>query len=132
MKRLQIPFIALLCAVFAGAGCQTTLTPGGAYSNDELLYQADRNILRAYDSLHSFVLWEFGSREALSRWPEIRTVADTVRRGAKDWIGALISARDAFNIDRSPTNKITLEGALKMIQSAIADASLLMIQYSDQ
>src|SRR6185503_20873566 len=64
---------------------------------DRVLYDADFAIAIAYDSLHTFVTWEYDNRPALAATPEIKNAADKIRAGAPGWFKSAIAVRDRYS-----------------------------------
>lgn len=114
---------ATLLAMSMLTGCNTTLAPDGAYHGDKVLYSADKTITSAYETLHTFVKWEFENRAALSKWPEIKEAADIVRTNAEGWISSARALRDSYAVAPSADNKLALNNGIDLLQTALAEAT---------
>jgi hypothetical protein len=110
-------------------GCNATLQKDGAYQGDMALYSADRTITGAYDTLHTFVRWEYENRSALARWPEVKAAADHVRENAQLWISSAIALRDAYAATPTPEARDQLATSLRTLRAVLNEAANLLIQY---
>lgn len=115
--------LALLLPLFAGCSGCGTLAPGGVYSGDKVLYDADFAIGSSYELLHAFVLFEYNNREALKGTPEVKQFADKVRLGARSWITSAIAVRDRYAAEPSVENRASLLNAIKTLREAVLQAT---------
>lgn len=113
----------LSLALMANAGCTNRIAADGPYQGDQVLYQADRTIVGAYDLLHTFVKWEFEHRHALTKFPEVTRAADHVRQNAERWITSATALRDAYKANPTDENRAALSHALDVLQAALNEAS---------
>ncbi|MES2219369.1 MAG: hypothetical protein V4587_00195, partial [Acidobacteriota bacterium] len=117
-----------VAGLLLGTGCQTKLAEGGAYNGDKALYEADSTITGAYDTLHSFVKWEYENRASLKQWPEIKLAADNVRVNAQQWIDTAIAMRDSYVGDPTTQNKDSLATAVRMLRTVLAESAKIITQ----
>lgn len=103
-----------------------SLAPGGPYQGDAYLYHAELTITTSYDVIKTFVKWEQANREVLAKWPEVRTVADALRKDAPDWFRTAHALRDAYASDPTDPNRTNLEAILALLRSAISEAGFWM------
>ncbi|HUD74525.1 MAG TPA: hypothetical protein VMQ76_05585 [Terracidiphilus sp.] len=87
--------VILSVALVAMSACATKLAPGGPYT-DLVLYNATQVINTAYDSMHSFVQFEYDNRALLAPHPEVKAVADNIRQHGHDWLKAAIALRETY------------------------------------
>lgn len=106
-------------------GCRT-LEPDGPYRGDAILFTADQTIVTSTDILTRFVKWEKDNRAALSVWPEVRKVADDVRRSAPSAIKSAIAVREAYAAAPDETSRKALETALRTLREILNQASVQM------
>lgn len=124
-NQFQILMLAALM-IFAGAGCQTKLAPEGVYQGDTILFNAHRTILGAYDTLDTFVEWEYTNRAALAGQPEITKAADTIRRNAKTYLRSASNLAEAYASSPTPENRRSLENAISVLRQVLAEATAYM------
>ena len=118
-------FFLTLFLVLA-AGCQV-LAPDGIYKQNKLLYQADKQILTAYDTMHAFVKWEYENRDFLKQWPEIKQSADKVRLHAKNWTQTAITLRDIYEANQKDEEaRLNLQQALAVLKVVLTEISFQM------
>lgn len=113
-------------ALFTGCASSGDLAADGVYQQNATLYNADKSIGVAYDTMHTFVSWEYQNRQALSQYPQIKQAADHVRINAKEWLQSATALRLAYATDPSAQNKSQLENALNVLQEALNQAAKYM------
>lgn len=118
--------LVLLFAALVLLGCKS-LDPAGPYRGDSKLYAQDVGIRAAYDTIHTFVLWEYQNRKALEKNPEIRRSADTMRAGAPKWMASAVALRDAYASVPSSSNLAALQQSLAVLKAAMVQASQHML-----
>jgi hypothetical protein len=132
MKKLfhvLVVFVTLALSVPVGvstSGCSRKLDPDGVYAGDKTLYNADRTIAEAYDVMHAFVKFEHENRAALASTPEVTKAADHVRMNAQQWLKSSIALRDAYSISPTPETRNNLEDSIRVLRTAIVEASRYM------
>ena len=107
--------------LLAPTGCGT-LAPEGAYKSDKALYVTDQLIVSAYATFNEFVLWEFQNRAALNN-QDVTKAADKVRVNARRWIDTAINLRDVYSADPTPDNRRSLQTAIAVLRTAMAEAA---------
>lgn len=110
------------------AGTNTiTATNAAAYIADsKILYEADAAITGGYDTLQAFVAWE--SNNSIYLWSvshDIKHTADTIRLNAEPWLRRVVLARDAFAASATDANHTTLQNALAVVTTALANAQTI-------
>lgn len=115
-STLLLAFCSLLIL-----GCKS-LDPAGPYHGDKVTADADAVIVAAYETLHTFVAWEFDNRAALAGTPEVTKFADSIRAGAQNWIQSAIAVRDAYAASPTAENRTALTRALDSLRAAILQA----------
>lgn len=117
--------LLVFCAVMALGlgGCSTTLDPAGVYQGDQVLYQADKTINGAYDTLHKLVTWEKDHRQVLADYPDISKGTDQIRDNAKQYIKSAIVLRKAYALEPNAANKDQLMAGVSVLQTALDQAS---------
>jgi len=118
--------LILLFAALALIGCRS-IDPAGPYKGDSKLYAQDVGIRAAYDTVHTFVLWEYQNRKALTANPEIRKSADYMRTNMPKWMGTSIALRDAYAAVPSTANLAALQQALAVLKAAMTEAAQYML-----
>lgn len=126
--KTKDPLLVLILVLFAVAfsGCQTHLTPGGAYKDDKVLYETDKTIVTTYAALDSFLKWEHDNRATLSKFPEIRKVADEIRDNAPRWMQSAMNLREAYAAAPSQQSRDALYKSLAVLREALREAALHM------
>ena len=92
------------------------------------LYQADQIVAGSADALTAFVKWEHLNRAALAGVPAIRKLSTDIDLNAKQWIASYFAVRDAYMAAPSANGKLSLTGALQVIQTALAQAAVYLSQ----
>ena len=118
--------LVLLFIAVALMGCRN-LDPAGPYRADSKLYAQDVGIRAAYDTVHTFVLWEYQNRKALANKPEIRKSADYMRVNMPKWMASVVALRDAYAAVPNDANLASLQRALLIIKEAMIEASNYMV-----
>lgn len=118
---LAFALTALTISPAVLTGC-ANLASGGAYSGNKVLYDADMVISTSYETVHSFVLWEFNNRAALSSAPQIKEFADSLRVQYPTWHKAAMAARNAYEGNPNSANKTALHQALTILRQAVTQA----------
>lgn len=125
MRKLTKSLL-LACALCAGlltiTGCHS-LDPAGVYLGDKKAYDADLLISSSYETAHSFVLWEYQNRATLSKLPQIKEYADTLRVQYPTWHKAAVAARNAYLAAKTDTNATALAQALAVLRQAVSSVS---------
>lgn len=123
MKYLKLLALALLltATVPLMQGCGT-LAPNGVYQGDKYLYDADMVIATSYDSVHTFVKWEYDNRDALKTLPQIKEYANYLRGNYPVWHRAAVSARNVYLGAKTSVNKDALDLTLNILRNAMAEA----------
>lgn len=122
----KLLILAMACMAMLITGCRA-LAPGGAYNGDQVLYNADLTIATSYDVVHSFVLWEYQNRAALSGAPQIKEYANSLRAQYPTWHKAALAARSAYAISKSSANSTALQQALDVLREAIRQANQWLV-----
>lgn len=130
MKLPKILGVILLAVAFLApvgpVGCKASLDKQGVYDGDQALYSADKAIVGSTRILRSFVKWEYDFRATLP--VEVSRAADKVRSNADQWVDSAIALRDAYAANPSKDNKLALENSVKLLQTALAEATKYMAQ----
>ncbi len=113
----------LLMVTMSFTGCNTTLDQAGVYQGDTVLYQADKSIRAAYDTMHKLVTWEMEHREVLADYPAISEGTDQIRDYAKKSIKTAIALRKAYKLEPNSVNKDRLTSGLDVLQTALDQAN---------
>lgn len=122
------PFYFLISALcFFSSGC-APLDPAGVYHGDQVLHKAELTITTSYDVIHTYVTWEKENRAALAAYPEIKTSAEVMRAGAKQWFATANALHDAYAASPTPENRDALATALAVLQTALDEAVKYMAQ----
>lgn len=141
MKPLKTLFAGLMLAAALSTlplfqtGCGTSQ---GRYDRPSMTYQtnvqadvvvvtAEQVRSQALDTLG--LLWSVERQFRSEAWklsPEIKKYADYTRAHAKEWLNSLTTLRNQYQLDRTPENKIKLEGAMDLLRK-IADEAQLYI-----
>ncbi|OAM87581.1 hypothetical protein OH491_21785 [Termitidicoccus mucosus] len=122
--------IALIIAAFclsACSGCKS-LSPGGVYDGDALLYNAEAAVVSSYVVFDTFVKWEYDNRADLekadaNRAAEVKQAADFVRKNAKLAIGSVIAAVELYKKLPTEENRKSLMAALTTLQQEVVKAA---------
>lgn len=125
MKKLLIPIVlavALCGGLLTFTGCGT-LDPAGVYQGDKVLYDADMLIATSYETVHSFVLWEYNNRTTLASIPDIKKTADALRVQYPIAHKAALASRDAYMTAKTAPNATALSQALAVLRQAMTTAS---------
>jgi hypothetical protein len=88
--------IVLMAALM---GCTTTtLDPSGVYAGNMFLYQCDKTLVTAKDTLDNVVTWEMQNRAQLAtnHLQSVTAAADAIRAEAPTWFGTAAAARAAY------------------------------------
>lgn len=122
MKEIRwlVGIVMLAVVLSVGVGCGSVkLAPGGVYKGNAVLFQADRTIEGAYDTLDAFVNWEKTYRAALKDYPEVSKAAADVRANGKRWIDEAIAARDLYVALPNAEHQTKLELAIATLRAAL-------------
>ena len=101
MKRFTLTI--LFCIAMAFAGCETTVAPGA----DPVVVHAEQSLAVARHALDTFVQYDHAHRASVPR--EVHAFAESVRKEAPAKFRAATAILDAYQANRSPENKATLE-----------------------
>jgi hypothetical protein len=123
LSSFFLVFALLGAVVIPFSGCARTLATGGVYQGDKVLFEADRAIDGAYETLHAFVTWEYENRAALSAYPEIGEAAKEVRLHAREWIDDAMALRDAYATNPTGVNRTKLQRAISVLRKGLAIAA---------
>lgn len=122
--------LALSLVAFCLAACSgcKSLSPGGVYDGDALLYNAEAAVVSSYVVFDTFVKWEYDNRADLekadaSRAAEVRQAADFVRKNAKIAIGSVIAAVELYKKLPTEENRSSLMAALTTLQQEVVKAA---------
>lgn len=132
MKKLKsilllvsLLFLTLYPLAFTGCGSTPTLPPGDTiYHGDSVLLKAEQYTRNAYDLMNTFATWEYQYRPILP--VEVSRAADVMRKNGRKWIDSMIAARDAYEGDPTSANRDKLDTALRLIDTALAQAAIYM------
>lgn len=111
-SRLAIALLGLWMA-----GC-ASMAPG----SDPVVVNAERVTVLALETFDGFLKWEFDNRTALAATPQVRQVADTIRRDGIAWLQSARSMTKAYKENRTPEAKANLQTALSVLDEAIKQA----------
>lgn len=131
--KLRVQISVLLASLFLSValfspGCagNVKLDPAGEYHGDTFLYQTDIAITSSYAVLDTFVTWEYTNRPLLSKQSGVTKFADSIRKDAKHWFDSAHALRATYAAQPTPENKINLQKALALIQTALTQAATYM------
>lgn len=140
MKKYLLSLLAAvaLCGLFLGCeGCNTapgrydptTHTYDTNAPSDPIVVTAQKTRAQALDTFDLLWATEFQFRDQLYKLnPEIKKVTDYTRANAKSWLDALTADILAYQTNRTPDNKIKLDGAIKILEQAIGQAKDFVAQ----
>jgi hypothetical protein len=126
LGRLVLSLITLVLVVSCTNSTSIKLDPNGVYLGDTTLYQADAIVAGSADAFTAFVKWEHLNRDQLASVPEVRKLSDQINLNSKQWIGSYFAVRDAYVAAPTDAGKVSLTGALQIIQSALAQAAIYL------
>jgi len=126
---ISVLFASLFLSVaLFSPGCNSNvkLDPAGEYKGDTFLYQTDIAITSSYAVLDTFVTWEYTNRPLLLKSPGVTKFADSIRLNAKHWFDSAHALRTTYAAQPTPENKVNLQKALALIQTALTQAATYM------
>jgi len=116
--------VAVCLLVVSLWGCASRpLAPGGVYNGNQVLYEADNAITTGHAVLQDFVTWEANNREVLSKYPEIKKLADAVYTDGPKWFASAAVVRDAYAANPTAENADKLKSSIDILKAAIHEAS---------
>lgn len=124
MKRILTSLllaVALCGGLLTITGCHS-LDPAGVYQGDKVLYDADTMIALSYDTVHTFVSWEYTNRATLTKMPQVKEAADNLRLNFPIWFKAAISARTVYTQSKTQANADALSLTLSVLRNAMTQA----------
>lgn len=127
--KMQRSMLLFAC-VLALTGCQTPELDPGVYDGDKILFTADQAIGQGFDTLSSFVTWEYNNRATLRQWPDVKKAADFVRANVKAWREAALTARDAYAGNPTEANRSELQKAIAVVRAALMTAAKYQAQHN--
>ena len=125
MKYL-LALIAAAALALTMPGCQTSLDPAGAYQGDNWLYQTDKAVTTAYDTIDGFLIWELQYRSSLAtNAPHVTAAADSIRSQAPRWFAVEKQMRGLYVAAKSPGTSNQLFNAAAVITTGATNATQL-------
>lgn len=108
----------LVLVLLLGTGCASIL-PG----NDPVVVRAQQTREIAFSTFDTFVSLEYRNRATLQKLnPNFNEVADNIRVGAPKWFKSFDQVLVAYKSGKTPATKSKLDGAIAVIESALAEA----------
>lgn len=99
---------------------------GVAPGHDPILVRAEQTTQIALETFDSFLKWEYDNRQALSKTPEIKKLADGIRASGISWLKSAREMTEAYRLNRTPEAKADLETALAVLSSALNEAKVYL------
>lgn len=100
-------------------GC-ASIAPG----SDPVVVNAERTTTLALEVFDAFLSWEYTNREVLSSRPEIKKVADVIRRDGINWLETSRRLTKAYKANRNDQNKANLETAVSVLSAALSEVRI--------
>lgn len=112
--------VAVSAMLMAGCG---TLDPTGPYHGDKVLYDADVMIATSYETIHTFVTWEYVNRQSLASKPAIKVAADKMRTDAPRWFATALALRDSYQDNPNDGTRDALQRAVDVLRTAMIEST---------
>jgi hypothetical protein len=124
MKLRNLRATISVILLFLGLSC-ASVSPG----HDPVVVNAERTTALALEVFDSFLKWEFDNRTALAVVPDVRRVADVIRRDGIGWLESARRLTVAYKANRTEENKAALNTGVAVLRVAVQEASGYLAKY---